>query len=72
MYCVYHTNWNDNVMVTSSSQEKLERARELGALGGYQYSQDDWEKQILREHGMVDAVIDGAGGTGGRSLRDLV
>ena len=59
------------VLVTSSSQEKLERARELGALGGYQYSQDDWEKQILREHGMVDAVIDGAGGTGYRHLLQL-
>ena len=59
------------VLVTSSSREKLERAQELGALGGYLYSQDDWQKQFLREHGMVDAVIDGAGGAGYGHLLQL-
>lgn len=59
------------VLVTSSSQKKLDRALELGAQGGYLYSQDDWVNQILQDQGMVDAVIDGAGGAGYHHLLHL-
>ncbi len=46
------------VVVTTSSPEKLERARRLGAAGGADYRDVDWPEQI----GGVDAVIDSVGG----------
>jgi zinc-binding alcohol dehydrogenase/oxidoreductase len=45
------------VLVTSSSPEKIQRARELGAEGGADYRDDDWPEQL----GPVDAVIDSVG-----------
>lgn len=45
------------VLVTSSSPEKLERARELGADGGADYRDADWPERL----GPVDAVIDSVG-----------
>ncbi|KAL1956914.1 hypothetical protein VTO42DRAFT_6661 [Malbranchea cinnamomea] len=55
-----------DVYVTSSSEEKLKRAVELGAKGGVNYKEEGWDKKLL---GMLpegkrnfDAVIDGAGG----------
>lgn len=55
-----------NVYVTSSSQEKLDKAKKLGATGGVNYKEDDWDKKLLgmltteRKH--FDAIVDGAGG----------
>ncbi len=46
------------VLVTSSSDEKLERARALGASGGELYTEDGWAERI----GPVDLVIDSVGG----------
>ncbi|EKV12439.1 Alcohol dehydrogenase, putative [Penicillium digitatum] len=55
-----------HVLVTSSSQEKIQKAVKLGAAGGVSYKEDGWEKTLL---GMLpagkknfDAIIDGAGG----------
>ncbi|KAJ5776149.1 uncharacterized protein N7511_001160 [Penicillium nucicola] len=55
-----------HVFVTSSSQEKIQKAVELGATGGVSYKEEGWEKKLL---GMLpagkknfDAIIDGAGG----------
>jgi zinc-binding alcohol dehydrogenase/oxidoreductase len=46
------------VLVTSSSAEKLERARRLGADGGANYREADWPERL----GPVDAVVDSVGG----------
>ena len=55
-----------NVFVTSGSEEKLERAKELGAKGGVNYKEEGWEKRLkaLLPEGRkwLDAIIDGAGG----------
>ncbi|KAI9715598.1 MAG: hypothetical protein M1812_005902 [Candelaria pacifica] len=55
-----------NVFVSSGSDEKLKRARELGAQGGVNYKQEGWEKKLLEQlpsgRKYLDAVIDGAGG----------
>ena len=56
-----------NVYVTSSSEEKLARARELGARGGVLYTNEDgWVKalgkMLPRNRPTLDAIIDGAGG----------
>lgn len=55
-----------HVFVTSSSQEKIQKAIELGAAGGVSYKEEGWDKKLL---GMLpsgkknfDAIIDGAGG----------
>ena len=46
------------VLVTSSSADKLERARRLGADGGANYRESDWPERL----GPVDAVVDSVGG----------
>ncbi|KAK2742737.1 hypothetical protein FQN55_007678 [Onygenales sp. PD_40] len=55
-----------DVVVTSSSEEKLKRAIELGAKGGVNYKEDGWEKKALsllpQGKKNFDAIIDGAGG----------
>lgn len=55
------------VLVTSSSEEKIERAKELGAAGGVLYTEGDW----AAEAGPVDLVLDSVGATWGDSLRAL-
>ncbi|KAF4345810.1 alcohol dehydrogenase [Fusarium beomiforme] len=54
------------VFVTSGSQEKLGRARDLGAEGGSIYKAEKWEedirRQLLSTRPFIDAIIDGAGG----------
>jgi zinc-binding alcohol dehydrogenase/oxidoreductase len=47
-------------IVTSGSEEKLERARALGADATIDYSDPDWHKKIKR--GEVDLVVDSSGG----------
>ena len=45
------------VLVTTSSEEKLERARQLGAEGGALYTDEDWPEQVAP----VDAIADSVG-----------
>jgi NADPH:quinone reductase-like Zn-dependent oxidoreductase len=62
-----------SVIATSSSEAKLERARELGADHTINYTSEDWEK-IVRERtgGGADVVIDSVGKeTWGKALRAL-
>jgi NADPH:quinone reductase-like Zn-dependent oxidoreductase len=56
------------VLVTSSSDEKIERARELGADGGVNYATTaDWPA-AARELGPIDLVLDSVGSTWQQSL----
>ena len=61
------------VIVTSSSDEKIERARKLGASGGVNYkTHPDWEKEVLAltDGRGVDCVIENGGiGTLARSFQ---
>jgi len=61
------------VFVTSSSDDKIERARKLGAAGGVNYkTHPDWEKEVLALTGGrgVDCVIENGGiGTLARSFQ---
>lgn len=59
------------VIVTSSSNEKLEKAKELGAIAGYNYKEKDWYKTLRKEHGLVNLSIDGVGGESFNRLIDL-
>ncbi|KAI9807442.1 MAG: hypothetical protein M1833_000187 [Piccolia ochrophora] len=55
-----------NVFVTSGSEEKLQKAKELGAQGGVNYKDEEWPKKLLEQlpksRKYLDAVVDGAGG----------
>jgi zinc-binding alcohol dehydrogenase/oxidoreductase len=62
------------VLVTSGSEAKLERAREMGAAGGANYHTPDWGKKIteLCEGRGLQVVIDSAGGETFEQALDLV
>ena len=59
------------VWVTSSSSAKIDRAVELGAQGGFDYTDDGWWKQMAKVVGAPDLIVDSAGGPGYRSLLSL-
>lgn len=61
------------VFVTSSSAAKLERARELGAEAGVDYTTGDWVAEVRALAGGegVDVVLDSVGATWPDSLRCL-
>lgn len=54
-----------NVYVSSGSQEKIDRAKSMGAKGGVNYKEKGWEKKLVellpKERKQLDAIIDGAG-----------
>jgi NADPH:quinone reductase-like Zn-dependent oxidoreductase len=60
------------VIVTSSSREKLDRARELGAAGGVDYTTGDWPAAVRElTGGGVDVVVDSVGSTWADSIACL-
>lgn len=61
-----------HVVVTSSSDAKIEQARELGAVGGVRYDADDWPEAARELNGGrgFDVVLDSVG-TWSESLRAL-
>lgn len=52
------------VWVTSGSDEKIEKAKELGATGGINYKTENWGKTLKSMAGGFDVSIDGAAGEG--------
>lgn len=57
------------VLVTSSSDEKLARAAELGAAGGVNYTEGDWVAAVKElSGGGVDVVVDSVGSTWADSI----
>lgn len=61
----------NEVYVSSSSEEKIEMARKLGANGGFYYTDNDMHKQVLKSAGPMDVIIDSAGGEGFSKLVNL-
>jgi NADPH:quinone reductase-like Zn-dependent oxidoreductase len=59
------------VLVTSSSPEKIDRALELGATAGFDYTWRDWNEELLTEYGTVDLIIDSAAGAGYAGLIEV-
>ncbi len=60
------------VYVTSGSEEKLQKATQIGAKGGVNYRNPDWGKQLKSEAGGFDLVIDSAGGDGFREFLKVI
>ena len=52
------------VYVTSSSEAKIAEAVSLGAMGGVLYTQQDWDKELMKVSGGIDVVMDSVGGEG--------
>lgn len=65
-----------NVYVTSSSEEKLQKAKQLGAQAGVNYRDSSWDKELLKvlppERRWIDAVFDGAGGNLGEKAVNIL
>lgn len=59
------------VWVTSGSEEKILRAKSMGALGGVNYRDADWAEQLAKLAGAFDVIVDSAGGDGFTKLIDL-
>lgn len=50
------------VFVTSGSDDKIEKAKELGAEGGVNYNTENWSKELRSMTGGVDLSVDSVGG----------
>ena len=50
------------VYVTSGSDEKIEKAKALGAVAGFNYKDPEWAAKAQKETGGFDIIIDSAGG----------
>lgn len=59
------------VWVTSSSPRKIQRAVQLGAQGGFDYTSETWAKECVKAAGPPNLTIDGAGGPGYAALLNL-
>jgi len=59
------------VYVTSSQLEKIEKARQLGAIAGVNYKTQDWAKELKQLAGGFDVIIDSALGEGFAQLPDI-
>ena len=59
------------VYVTSGSDQKIEKAKAMGAAGGVNYQNADWVKELGKKSGGFDLIIDSAGGDGFAQLLKL-
>jgi NADPH:quinone reductase-like Zn-dependent oxidoreductase len=59
------------VYVTSGSDEKISKAKALGAIEGFNYRDPEWDQKALKETGGFDIIIDSAGGEGFSKLIEL-
>jgi NADPH:quinone reductase-like Zn-dependent oxidoreductase len=59
------------VFVTSGSDEKLDRAKAMGAAGGANYKDAGWVESLKAQGGEFDVIVDSAAGEGFSKLIDL-
>ena len=60
------------VIVTSSSQDKIDKAMATGATAGFLYTAEGYASQVNEQFGPVHLIVDGAGGDGYGELIDMV
>ncbi len=65
-------NAGAKVWVSSSSEEKITKAKEIGAQGGFNYQEESWVDQAKKESGGFDLIIDGAAGPSFANLLKVV
>jgi zinc-binding alcohol dehydrogenase/oxidoreductase len=59
------------VFVTSGSDEKIGKAKDLGAAGGVNYNSGTWAEDLQKLAGGFDLILDGAAGPGFSRLLDI-
>lgn len=59
------------VYVTSSSDQKLQHAKDLGAAAGFNYTRKEWPAELKAKAGSIDLVVDSAGGEGYEAVVSL-
>lgn len=59
------------VFVTSGSGDKIEKAKQLGALAGVSYKAQDWAEELQHLSGGFNVIIDSALGEGFAKFADL-
>jgi zinc-binding alcohol dehydrogenase/oxidoreductase len=64
-------SYKAKVYVTSGSDEKLSKAVQLGALGGFNYNEVNWSERAQKESAGFDIIVDSAGGKDFNKLLDL-
>lgn len=67
LWAIHH---GAEVWVTSSSAQKIEKARALGAAGGANYTDADCYAKLAKQTGGFDFVIDSAGGDAFNDILD--
>lgn len=67
----YAVAYQGRVYVTSGSDDKITKAKSLGAQGGFNYKDPQWAEKALKETGGFDIIIDSAGGSDFNKLLDL-
>ncbi len=60
------------VYVSSSSDEKIQKAKALGAISGFNYKDPEWSQKALKEAGLFDIVVDSAGGPNFSKLPEIM
>ncbi len=60
------------VYVTSGDAGKIEKAKEMGAMGGANYRDEDFARQLKGMAGGFDVIIDSAGGEGFAKFLDVI
>ncbi len=68
----FAVQYKARVYVTSGSDEKLEKATQLGAIAGFNYKDSKWSELAKKIAGGFDVVIDSAGGESFSKLPDLM
>jgi NADPH:quinone reductase-like Zn-dependent oxidoreductase len=71
MALLYAVSYQTRVYVTSGSAEKIQKAKALGAINGFNYKETDWHVKAQQEAGGFDIIIDTAGGPDFQKLLDL-
>ena len=60
-----------NTFVTSGDDKKLEQAMKMGAKGGINYNTGNWDKELKKQSGGFDVIVDSSGGDTFAKLVDL-
>jgi NADPH:quinone reductase-like Zn-dependent oxidoreductase len=72
LFCIqYAIALGCKTYVTSGSDDKINRAIQLGAAGGLNYKTDNWHKSLQELSGGFDVVIDSSGGDTFAKLVDI-
>lgn len=71
MALLYAVAYQARVYVTSGSDQKIQKAKTLGAVDGFNYKQSDWVQKAQKEAVGFDIIIDTAGGPDFQKLIDL-